>query len=122
MTTNDDMVSGHRGQDRASTRPEMRFRGETDDEGEGVTAAPIGFAILGTGIIAETHRQAIAMNANLRRAAGGGRALRPVTVRRHWRAVRSAVSQRGGASEAPRRGRGLPCDAKRSRAGDCERT
>src|SRR5262245_46402412 len=43
----------------------MRFRGETDDEGEGLTAAPIGFAILGTGIIAETHRQAIAMNANL---------------------------------------------------------
>src|SRR4029453_471622 len=65
MTTNDDMVSGHRGQDRASTRPEMRFRGETDDEGEGVTAAPIGFAILGTGIIADTHRQAIPMNANL---------------------------------------------------------
>jgi UDP-N-acetyl-2-amino-2-deoxyglucuronate dehydrogenase len=43
----------------------MRFRGKTDDGGESVTAAPIGFAILGTGIIAETHRQAIAMNANL---------------------------------------------------------
>src|SRR5262245_63495045 len=36
-----------------------------DDGGEGVTATPIGFAILGTGIIAETHRLAIAMNADL---------------------------------------------------------
>jgi predicted dehydrogenase len=30
-----------------------------------VTGAPVGFAILGTGIIAEVHRQAIAMNADL---------------------------------------------------------
>ena len=30
-----------------------------------MTVAPVGFAILGTGIIAEVHRQAIAMNADL---------------------------------------------------------
>jgi predicted dehydrogenase len=36
-----------------------------DDKDELVTGIPVGFAILGTGIIAEVHRQAIAMNADL---------------------------------------------------------
>ena len=34
-------------------------------EDERVTGDPVGFAILGTGIIADVHRQAIAMNADL---------------------------------------------------------